>query len=301
MNVTYSAYKDAFAKAAEAKTKHGLRRRADRDADRHGRRHADERLHRRRADARDGRRHRPDRPTKDQPDDGSRGRHEHGRRRSAPARVGERLVPRADARPGIVLFSLHGGPDRVHGLAEPPQGTGHGPRARARAPRRGGLRRAGQLRRDDHRLRVLAQRGRVLVLRPRSCSRSMLGLALLFALMLDTPTGPAAAASPGSRSSCRTRCRRVIASLLWGFLYLPDGQPVLLRCSGARPAASPTCSAPGRVMFAIANIGVWGGVGFNMIVHLHGAAGGARPTSTRRPGSTAAPRCRSPCASRFRS
>jgi multiple sugar transport system permease protein len=82
----------------------------------------------------------------------------------------------------------------------------------------------------------------------------MLGLALLFALILDSP---------------RARLRRfgrlaiflpyavpsVIASLLWGFLYLPAVSPLhylLRRLDLPQPA--------------VVNIGVWGGVGFNMLV-----------------------------------
>ena len=93
---------------------------------------------------------------------------------------------------------------------------------------------------------------------------AMLGLALLFALLLDSP---------------RTRARRfariaiflpyavpgVIASLLWGFLYLPGVSPLndLLARAGV---AGPNLLAPDWVLLAIVNIGVWGGVGFNMLV-----------------------------------
>jgi multiple sugar transport system permease protein len=92
----------------------------------------------------------------------------------------------------------------------------------------------------------------------------MLGLALLFALLLDSP---------------RARARRfariaiflpyavpgVIASLLWGFLYLPGVSPLndLLDRVGM---AGPNLLAPDWVLLAIVNIGVWGGVGFNMLV-----------------------------------
>ena len=92
----------------------------------------------------------------------------------------------------------------------------------------------------------------------------MLGLALLFALLLD---------------SARARARRfarvaifvpyavpvVIASLLWGFLYLPAVSPFDF---AARQAGLtlPHVLDPNLVLFGIANIAVWGGVGFNMIV-----------------------------------
>jgi multiple sugar transport system permease protein len=93
---------------------------------------------------------------------------------------------------------------------------------------------------------------------------AMLGLALLFALLLDWPW---------------TRLRRfsriaiflpyavpsVIASLLWGFLYLPAVSPLhyLLEQFGL---PEPDLLAPDTVMGSIANIGVWGGVGFNMLL-----------------------------------
>lgn len=91
----------------------------------------------------------------------------------------------------------------------------------------------------------------------------MLGLALLFALILDTP---------------RARLRRfgrlaiflpyavpsVIASLLWGFLYLPAVSPLhyLLRQLGL---PQPDILGDG-ILGAVVNIAIWGGVGFNMLV-----------------------------------
>jgi multiple sugar transport system permease protein len=92
----------------------------------------------------------------------------------------------------------------------------------------------------------------------------MLGLALLFALLLDTPRVRLASASrigiflpyavPG-----------VIASLLWGFLYLPNVSPIRdVLTSVGLPA--PDFLGPSTVFFSVANIGIWGGVGFNMIV-----------------------------------
>jgi multiple sugar transport system permease protein len=92
---------------------------------------------------------------------------------------------------------------------------------------------------------------------------TMLGLALLLALILDTP---------------RARLRRfgrlaiflpyavpsVIASLLWGFLYLPAVSPLhyVLR---ALDLPQPDLLG-GGIMGAVVNIGIWGGVGFNMVV-----------------------------------
>lgn len=92
----------------------------------------------------------------------------------------------------------------------------------------------------------------------------MLGLALLFALLLDHPKVRFANFSrlaiflpfavPG-----------VLATLLWGFLYLPEISPfqyVLDELGG------PTIDVLGSttVFGALANIGVWGGTGFNMII-----------------------------------
>jgi multiple sugar transport system permease protein len=93
---------------------------------------------------------------------------------------------------------------------------------------------------------------------------TMLILALLFALMLD---------------SHRTRAGRfsriaiflpyavpsVISSLLWGFLYLPSVSP-FFNIAGGLGVQLPDILSPNGVIFAIANIAVWGGVGFNMIV-----------------------------------
>jgi multiple sugar transport system permease protein len=92
----------------------------------------------------------------------------------------------------------------------------------------------------------------------------MLGFALLFALLLD------------SRRVGLQRFSRisiflpfavpvVIASLLWGFLYLPSVSPgqFLLRSAGLPEV---DLLGPDLIVFALVNIGVWGGVGFNMIV-----------------------------------
>ncbi|PWD52080.1 ABC transporter permease [Serinibacter arcticus] len=91
-----------------------------------------------------------------------------------------------------------------------------------------------------------------------------LGLALLFALLLDLPRVRAARFSrvaifipyavPG-----------VIASLLWGFLYLPSTSP--LNWFTERLGLPDVLMLQGGALFpAIANIAIWGGVGFNMII-----------------------------------
>jgi multiple sugar transport system permease protein len=92
----------------------------------------------------------------------------------------------------------------------------------------------------------------------------MLGLATLFALLLDVP---------------RVRLQRitrlaiflpyavpgVIAALLWGFMYLPSVSPI-------RDAATtlglpaPNFFGSHAVFGSVANIAVWGGTGFNMVV-----------------------------------
>jgi multiple sugar transport system permease protein len=92
----------------------------------------------------------------------------------------------------------------------------------------------------------------------------MLGLALLFALLLD---------SAHVRLARFTRIAiflpyavpGVVATLLWGFLYLPSVSPIhdLLGLLGL-PA--PDFLGQGTVVLSMANIAVWGGAGFNMLV-----------------------------------
>ena len=93
---------------------------------------------------------------------------------------------------------------------------------------------------------------------------SMLGLALLFALLLD---------------SRRTRARgfsrvtiflpyavpAVISSLLWGFLYLPSVSPFYFIAKSLN-IPLPEILSGNSVIAAVANIALWGGVGFNMVV-----------------------------------
>nr|WP_245566775.1 sugar ABC transporter permease [Jonesia quinghaiensis] len=93
---------------------------------------------------------------------------------------------------------------------------------------------------------------------------TMLGMALLFALLLDS-----------GRSRARNFSRlaiflpyavpAVISSLLWGFLYLPAVSPFYYLFDKMGLDA-PSLLANDLVIFAIANIAVWGGTGFNMIV-----------------------------------
>jgi multiple sugar transport system permease protein len=92
----------------------------------------------------------------------------------------------------------------------------------------------------------------------------MLGLALLFALLID------------ARRVWFQRFARisiflpyavpvVVSSLLWGFLYLPSVSPfpTILHDVGL---SMPNLFATHTVLFSVANVGVWGGTGFNMIV-----------------------------------
>lgn len=92
----------------------------------------------------------------------------------------------------------------------------------------------------------------------------MLGLALLFALLLDSP-------SAGARRFSRIAIflpyavPGVLATMLWGFLYLPDLSPLnsLLNLFGV---AGVSVLGPTAIFGAVANIAIWGGTGFNMIV-----------------------------------
>ena len=92
----------------------------------------------------------------------------------------------------------------------------------------------------------------------------MLGLALLFALLLDARR---VEFQRFSRLSIFLpyAVPTVIGSLLWGFLYLPTVSPfpaILSRLG----LSMPNLFATHTVLFSVANIGVWGGTGFNMIV-----------------------------------
>ena len=105
-------------------------------------------------------------------------------------------------------------------------------------------------------LRVL---GYGLVLLP-----AMLGLALLFALLLDRPR-------VGLQRFARIAIflpyavPAGIASMLWGFLYLPAMSPIN-DVLGWLGLSEPNLLGGGAVFYAIVNIALWGGVGFNMMV-----------------------------------
>lgn len=93
---------------------------------------------------------------------------------------------------------------------------------------------------------------------------TMIVLALLFALLLDSTH---TRAKGFSRISIFLpyAVPAVISSLLWGFLYLPAVSPFYYLFEKLGWDA-PTLLSSDLVMFAIANIALWGGVGFNMIV-----------------------------------
>jgi multiple sugar transport system permease protein len=92
----------------------------------------------------------------------------------------------------------------------------------------------------------------------------MLGLALIFALILDS-----------SVARLRTFTRiaiflpyavpGVIASLLWGFLYLPHVSPFIYAAQHLGLPV-PNFFTPTTIFGSVANIAIWGGTGFNMIV-----------------------------------
>ncbi|KUO06889.1 carbohydrate ABC transporter permease [Streptomyces sp. DSM 15324] len=92
----------------------------------------------------------------------------------------------------------------------------------------------------------------------------MLGLALLFALMLDAEKVRLA---PFTRLAIFLpyAVPGVVAALLWGFLYLPDVSPFsfVLEKLGL---PQPDLLDGGPLYLALSNIAVWGGTGFNMIV-----------------------------------
>lgn len=92
----------------------------------------------------------------------------------------------------------------------------------------------------------------------------MLGLALLFALMLDSEKVRLA---PFTRLAIFLpyAVPGVVAALLWGFLYLPDVSPFYF-VLGELGLPQPDLLDGGPLYLALSNIAVWGGTGFNMIV-----------------------------------
>lgn len=110
---------------------------------------------------------------------------------------------------------------------------------------------------------LLASFGRMMILALMAVPITM-GFALLFALLLD------------HLASRFTRFARisifipyavpgVIAALMWGFMYLPGVSPVgeLFAVVGL-PVPNPLDG--GSVFWAVANVCIWGAVGFNMVI-----------------------------------
>lgn len=91
-----------------------------------------------------------------------------------------------------------------------------------------------------------------------------LGLALIFALLLDVPR---IRFSRFSRISIFLpyAVPGVIASLMWGFIYLPGVSP-LRELAGNLGLPLPDFFTRDSVFWSISNINVWGGVGFNMVI-----------------------------------
>jgi len=93
---------------------------------------------------------------------------------------------------------------------------------------------------------------------------TMLGLALLMALLLDagrTRVGTFARTSIFLPYAVPA----VVASLLWGFLYLPRVSPFVDVLNSVGLGA-PDALSSSWILYAVANIAIWGGTGFNMIV-----------------------------------
>lgn len=172
-------------------------------------------------------------------------------------------VPYAMLTPGIVLFALFMAAPLVYTVYLSFQktvvtGLGLGPGAKHLAFA-GFENYASALTNDA----FIASVGRVLlyglILVP-----TMLVLALVFALLLD---------SKRSRATGFSRLAiflpyavpAVISSLLWGFLYLPAVSP-FYNIADSLGWKLPEILSGHGVLFAVANIGVWGGVGFNMVV-----------------------------------
>lgn len=91
-----------------------------------------------------------------------------------------------------------------------------------------------------------------------------LGLALTFALMMDLT---AARATRFSRTAIFLpyAVPGVVASLLWGFMYLPATSPFSYLTRAVGWGTIPFLDDPG-VYGSVANIAIWSGVGFNMII-----------------------------------
>ena len=93
---------------------------------------------------------------------------------------------------------------------------------------------------------------------------AMLGLALLMALLLDARRTRVDGFAK-TAIFLPYAVPAVVASLLWGFLYLPRISPLADLLTGLGLPV-PNVFASSAVLYAVANIAIWGGIGFNMIV-----------------------------------
>ena len=199
--------------------------------------------------------------------------------------------------PAAALFTLFMlAADRLHGLPQPARRQVEGGCIGRQVEGFVGL---DELPRRAHRPRVPRQpRAAGGLRRDRGAGHARAGAAVRAAARLARSSG--SRASPGSRSSCPTRVPGVIASLLWGFLYLPGAQPDARRVrswSGCRRRTSSAAADALRVG------GQHRDLGRRRLQHdraLHGAARDAAASSTTRPASTAPARSRSRCGSRCR-
>lgn len=173
------------------------------------------------------------------------------------------LIPYAMLAPGIILFLVFMAAPIVYTLFlsfQKKQVTGLGLGSGARTTAFAGLENYLGAFNDPE---FAASVGRVLlyglILIP-----CMLGLALLFALLLDSRRTRAVSFSRIS-IFLPYAVPAVISSLLWGFLYLPAVSP-FYAIFDAFGWNAPEILSSGTIIFGIANIALWGGVGFNMIV-----------------------------------
>ncbi|RZI96348.1 MAG: sugar ABC transporter permease [Microbacterium sp.] len=91
-----------------------------------------------------------------------------------------------------------------------------------------------------------------------------MGLALVFALLLDNLSTRFARFSRIS-IFIPYAVPGVIAALMWGFMYLPGVSPVgEIFAAWGWPVPDPL--AGGSVFLAVANVSIWGGIGFNMVI-----------------------------------
>ena len=91
-----------------------------------------------------------------------------------------------------------------------------------------------------------------------------MGLALVFALLLDNLSTRFARFSRIS-IFIPYAVPGVIAALMWGFMYLPGVSPVgEIFAAWGWPVPDPLDG--GSVFLAVANVSIWGGIGFNMVI-----------------------------------